>query len=48
MSTLTKIFNPLRRSVLSWPAWLRMLVVLPLVLLLWLGVAWAQMEIAPW
>jgi hypothetical protein len=48
MSTLTKIFTLWRRSVLSWPAWLRMLAVLPLVLLLWLGVAWAQMEVAPW
>ena len=35
-------------SVLAWPAWLRMLVVLPAVALLWLGVAWAQLEAAPW
>ena len=35
-------------SVLSWPAWLRVLAVLPAVLLLWLAVAWAQLEVAPW
>ena len=36
------------KSVLSWPAWLRLLAVLPAVVLLWLGVAWAQLEVAPW
>ena len=35
-------------SVLGWPAWLRLLAVLPVVALLWLGVAWAQLEVAPW
>ena len=35
-------------SVLAWPAWLRVLAVLPAVALLWLAVAWAQLEIAPW
>jgi len=35
-------------SVLGWPAWLRLLAVLPAVVLLWLGVAWAQLEVAPW
>lgn len=35
-------------SVLAWPAWLRVLAVLPAVALLWLAVAWAQVEIAPW
>lgn len=35
-------------SVLAWPAWLRVLAVLPAVLLLWLAVAWAQLEVAPW
>jgi hypothetical protein len=34
--------------VLAWPAWLRVLAVLPAVLLLWLAVAWAQLEVAPW
>jgi hypothetical protein len=38
----------LRRSVLAWPAWLRVLAVLPVVALLWLAVAWAQLEVAPW
>ncbi|WP_204249971.1 hypothetical protein [Rhodoferax koreensis] len=37
-----------RRSVLAWPAWLRVLAVLPAVLLLWLAVAWAGLEAAPW
>jgi hypothetical protein len=37
-----------RRSVLAWPAWLRVLTLLPLVLLLWLAVAWANMDVAPW
>ena len=35
-------------SVLAWPAWLRLLAVLPAVVLLWLGVLWAQAEAAPW
>ena len=35
-------------SVLSWPAWLRLLAVMPAVALLWLAVAWAQLEVAPW
>ena len=35
-------------SVLAWPAWLRVLAVLPAVALLWLAVAWAQLEAAPW
>lgn len=35
-------------SVLAWPAWLRVLAVLPAVGLLWLAVVWAQLEAAPW
>jgi uncharacterized protein involved in exopolysaccharide biosynthesis len=35
-------------SVLAWSARRRMLVVLPAVLALWLAVAWAQLEAAPW
>jgi len=34
--------------VLAWPAWLRVLAVLPAVALLWLAVAWAAREAAPW
>jgi len=30
------------RSVLAWPAWRRVLAVLPAVLLLWLAVGWAN------
>lgn len=41
---LTQAF---RSSVLAWPAWLRVLVVAPLLALLWLGVWWARMEAAP-
>ena len=42
--------NPLpsTRSVLAWPAGLRVLAVLPAVGLLWLAVAWAQREVTPW
>lgn len=31
-----------RRSVLAWPAWLRVLAVLPVLLALWLAVWWAN------
>ena len=37
-----------RRSVLAWPAWLRVLAVLPVVLALWLAVAWANMGLPAW
>ncbi len=40
--------RPRLPSVLAWPAWLRVLAVLPVVALLWLAVAWAQLEVAPW
>ena len=40
--------NLFNRSVLAWPAWLRVLAAAPAVALLWLGVAWAQQGIAPW
>lgn len=33
---------PQRRSVLAWPAWLRVLAVLPALLALWLAVWWAN------
>jgi hypothetical protein len=35
------------RSVLAWPAWLRVLAVLPALLLLWLAVGWANVTVAP-
>ena len=35
-------------SVLGWPAWLRVVAVVPALVLLWLAVAWAQLEAAPW
>jgi hypothetical protein len=37
-----------RRSALAWPAWLRVLAVLPALALLWLAVAWASLKVAPW
>jgi hypothetical protein len=40
--------RPRLPSVLAWPAWLRVLAVLPAVALLWLAVVWAQLEAAPW
>lgn len=39
---------PARLSVLAWPAWRRVLLVLPAVVLLWLAVAWANRAVAPW
>lgn len=43
------LFNSLSStSVLMWPAWLRLLAVLPALALLWLLVAWASVELAPW
>ncbi|MBK1685744.1 hypothetical protein CKO18_19525 [Rhodoferax fermentans] len=38
----------LRSSVLGWPAWQRLLLVLPVLLLLWLAVLWASAEVQPW
>lgn len=37
-----------RQSVLAWPAWRRVLAVLPVVLALWLAVAWANMGLPAW
>jgi hypothetical protein len=34
-------------SLLAWPAWLRIAVLLPLLALLWLAVGWATMEVVP-
>ncbi|MDD2809196.1 hypothetical protein [Rhodoferax sp.] len=36
----------LGRSVLAWPAWLRVASVLPVVLVLWLAVWWANGGVA--
>jgi hypothetical protein len=35
------------RSVLAWPAWLRVLAVLPMLSLLWMAVLWATAEVVP-
>jgi hypothetical protein len=37
-----------RRSVLSWPAWLRVAAVMPVVVALWLAVLWANDGVALW
>jgi hypothetical protein len=37
-----------RRSVLAWPAWLRVATVMPLLCLLWLAVWWANDGVSPW
>jgi hypothetical protein len=41
----TVLFRP--RSVLAWPAWLRVLAILPALVLLWLAVLWASAEVVP-
>lgn len=41
-----KLYMP--PSMLAWPAWLRVLAVVPVLALLWLAVAWALAEVAPW
>ncbi|WP_175541810.1 hypothetical protein [Polaromonas sp. YR568] len=40
--------KPPARSVLAWSAWLRVLAVAPAVVLLWLAVHWASLELMPW
>lgn len=35
-------------SVLAWAAWQRVLALLPVIALLWLAVAWANLELSPW
>lgn len=36
------------RSVLAWPAWMRIAAVLPVVVVLWLAVLWANEGAALW
>jgi hypothetical protein len=47
MSSPLVFFKLQTRSVLAWPAWLRVLAVLPVLLLLWLAVLWASVEAVP-
>lgn len=47
MSSPLDFFKRPTRSVLAWPAWWRVLVVLPALVLLWLAVLWASVEAAP-
>jgi len=38
-----RVAKPIQtRSVLAWPAWQRVLAVLPVLLALWLAVCWAN------
>lgn len=46
-SALSVFTQALHSSVLAWPAWLRLLAVVPPLALLWLGVLWAGLEVAP-
>jgi hypothetical protein len=46
MSLPDPYFKSKRRSVLAWPAGLRVLAVLPVVVVLWLGVWWASLQVA--
>ena len=41
-AALRPVFTLLKHSVLAWPVWLRVLAVLPVLVLLWLGVLWAN------
>ena len=41
MPLLFRFFPGNRLSILAWPVWGRILVVLPVCILLWLGVLWA-------
>lgn len=34
-----------QRSVLAWPAWQRAALVVPVLILLWLAVAWASLDV---
>jgi hypothetical protein len=41
MRLLVDFFRPYKMSVLAWPAWRRVLAMLPVCALLWLAVFWA-------
>jgi hypothetical protein len=43
----SSFLQTMRGGVLAWSAWLRVIVVTPLLALLWLGVWWASLEGAP-
>lgn len=48
MSILFRFSRRSAWTVLAWPAWLRVLAVLPAVLALWLAVMWALAGESPW
>ncbi|MEQ1534409.1 MAG: hypothetical protein ABL923_00900 [Burkholderiaceae bacterium] len=45
MTTAYLIQTLKSRSILTWPSWLRVLIVAPAILLLWLAVFWASAEV---
>ena len=49
MTPPTRQVQPARRSsgFLAWPAWQRVLAVMPALVLLWLAVLWASAEVLP-
>ena len=44
--SLPDLLKLLTRSPLAWPAGLRVLAVLPVLVLLWLAVWWASLQVA--
>jgi hypothetical protein len=48
VSFLPVFFKRGSSSILAWPAWLRVLVVLPVLLILWCAVLWAHVDAAAW
>lgn len=43
----SKAAAPFLPPLIAWPAWLRLLALAPVLILLWLGVAWALPGAAP-
>lgn len=44
MTSLRRFFYIYRLGMLAWPVWYRVLAVLPVCALLWLGVLWAASQ----
>lgn len=45
---MSQISGPGKWAVLTWPAWLRVMALLPAIVLLWLAVLWALAGEALW
>ncbi len=48
VSFLPVFFKRSSSSILAWPAWLRLLAVVPVLLLLGGAVVWANVDAVPW